>query len=307
MKKLLSNRKKVNLLSIEDLTNKEIMKLIKKALKYKNRPSVIKNKFNNLFVSNLFFENSTRTKLSFEVAQKKLGINVINFEVDNSSIQKGETLYDTCKTLESIGVNLLVIRHNKEKYFDELKNINIPIINSGDGSGEHPTQSLLDLMTIYEHFKKFKGLKVAIIGDIKNSRVAKSNFKALTSLGAKVYFVSPNEFIDEKYNNYYQLDNLINDIDVCMLLRVQHERHLISNNNYEFLKKYNQEYGLNSKRYSQLKKNAIIMHPAPFNRNVEIDDEIIESPKSKIFEQMKNGMFMRQAVLEYIIHKNKII
>lgn len=307
MKKLSLNNKPINLLSVEDLSSDEILKLILNAIKYKNKSNYFKSKFKKIFVSNLFFENSTRTKLSFEVAQKKMGMNVINFEVSTSSVQKGETLYDTCKTLESIGVNLLVIRHSQEKYFEELKNLNIPIINGGDGSGEHPTQSLLDLMTIYEHFKRFKDLKVVIIGDIRNSRVAKSNYKALTSLGAKVYFVSHDEFIDKSFNNYRKIDDLIKEVDVCMLLRVQHERHKISNNNPEFLKKYNEDYGMNKQRYSQLKEDAIIMHPAPFNRNVEIDDEIIESPKSKIFEQMKNGMFMRQAVLEYIIKKNNLI
>lgn len=292
-----------NLLKMEDLTNEEIFRLIKRALALKNNKKNTKRE--DLFIANLFFENSTRTKKSFEVAELKLGLKKIDFEASTSSVQKGETLYDTCKTLEMIGVNMLVIREQKNEYYRELKNLKIPIINAGDGSGEHPSQCLLDLMTIYETFGKFKNLKVIIVGDVKNSRVAKSNQKALTRLGAKVTFVAPKIWTDETIGKFKTFDEMIDKVDVCMLLRVQHERH--KKEEKGFLKEeYHKKYGLTEKRYSRLKENSIIMHPAPVNRNVEIADSLVESKKSRIFEQMKNGMFMRQAILEYIIEYNNL-
>ncbi|BAC44582.1 aspartate carbamoyltransferase catalytic subunit [Malacoplasma penetrans] len=293
-----------NLLSIDDLTNEQILNLIKRAIDIKENNNQIKR--DDLYVANLFFENSTRTKMSFVVAQNKLGLKSIDFEVSTSSVNKGETLYDTCKTLEMIGVNMLVIRHSQKQYYKELENLEIPIINGGDGSGEHPTQCLLDLMTIYEKFKSFEGLKIAIVGDIKNSRVAKSNYKALTKLGAIVHFVAPDKFKDDEFNNYKEFDEIINEIDVCMLLRVQHERHESQDKTQEFINIYHQQHGLSLPRYNKLKENAIVMHPAPVNRGVEIDTTLVESDKSVIFLQMKNGMFMRQAVLEYIIAENNL-
>ena len=294
-----------NLLSMEDLTNEEIISLIKRALELKNGDENKKRK--DIFISNLFFENSTRTKKSFEVAEKKLELNVIDFEVSTSSVQKGETLYDTCKTLEMIGVNMLVIRHGENEYYKQLKNLKIPIINGGDGSGEHPSQSLLDLMTIYETFGKFEDLEIVIAGDIKNSRVARSNQKALTRLGANVKFIAPEIWKDESLGEFVDFDDVIDKVDICMLLRVQHERHTESKEKSEFSKEnYHKNYGLTIERYKKLKEKAIIMHPAPVNRDVEIVDSLVESEKSRIFEQMKNGMFMRQAILEYIIEKNEI-
>ena len=294
-----------NLLSMKDLTNEEIISLIKRALELKNGAENKKRK--DIFISNLFFENSTRTKKSFEVAEKKLELNVIDFEVSTSSVQKGETLYDTCKTLEMIGVNMLVIRHGENEYYKQLKNLKIPIINGGDGSGEHPSQSLLDLMTIYETFGKFEDLEIVIAGDIKNSRVARSNQKALTRLGANVKFIAPEIWKDKSLGQFVDFDDVIDKVDICMLLRVQHERHTESKEKSEFSREnYYKNYGLTEERYKKLKEKAIIMHPAPVNRDVEIADNLVESEKSRIFEQMKNGMFMRQAILEYIIEKNEI-
>lgn len=294
-----------NLFSMDNLTDKEIKNLIKRALELKNgaRP---KNR-EDLFVSNLFFENSTRTKKSFEVAERKLGMNLINFEADHSSIKKGETLYDTCKTLEMIGINILVIRHSQNEYYKELEKLKIPIVNGGDGSGEHPSQCLLDLMTIYEEFGKFKDLQIIIAGDIKNSRVARSNKKALTRLGAKVSFVAPDIWKDKSLGEFVDFNEIIDKVDVCMLLRVQHERHHDEKEKNEFSKEnYHKNFGLTEERYKKLKDKAIIMHPAPVNRDVEIADDLVESDKSRIFEQMKNGMFMRQAILEYIIGENNL-
>lgn len=291
-----------NLLSIDDLSEQEIMKLIERALELKKGKKPVNRP--DLYVSNLFFENSTRTKKSFEVAENKLGMKVINFETETSSVKKGETLYDTCKTLEMIGINILVIRHSQNNYYKELEKLNIPIINGGDGTGEHPSQCLLDLMTIYENFGSFKNLKIIIVGDIKNSRVAKSNKKALTKLGAEVNFVAPEIWKEKDLGEFKNFDDEIDKIDVCMLLRVQHERH---NEKIDFsIDDYHRKYGLTLERYGRLKKNSIIMHPAPVNRGVEIVDELVEVEKSKIFEQMKNGMFMRQAILEYIVEENNL-
>ena len=294
-----------NLFSMDDLTNAEILNLVKRALELKNGAE--NKKRNDLYVSNLFFENSTRTKKSFEVAEKKLNLNVVDFEVSTSSVQKGETLYDTCKTLEMIGINILVIRHSENEYYKQLKNLKISVVNGGDGSGEHPSQCLLDIMTIYENFGKFEDLEIIIAGDIKNSRVARSNKKALTRLGAKVKFVAPKIWKDESLGEFVNFDETIDKVDVCMLLRVQHERHTDEKEKTEFSKDiYHKNYGLTEDRYKKLKDKAIIMHPAPVNRDVEIADSLVEAEKSRIFEQMKNGMFMRQAILEFIIEKNNL-
>lgn len=286
-----------NLLTMEHVTKEEILDLIELAIEFKNGK---KDTFTEqLYASNLFFENSTRTKLSFEMAERELGMKVIPFEVSTSSVQKGESLYDTCKTLEAIGVNALVIRHYEVEYYKELEELNIPVINGGDGSGQHPTQCLLDLMTIYQEFGYFEGLKVIIVGDIRHSRVAKSNALALKMLGADVKFVAPSIYTDQNVGDFVNFDDVIEEVDVCMLLRVQHERHKGDN----LFKKevYHEAYGLTLERYEKLKDRAIVMHPAPVNRGVEIADELVEAPKSRIFEQMTNGVHMRKAILKYII------
>lgn len=291
-----------NLVSMNDLSNEEVYELINRGLELKNGANVLIR--DDLFVANLFFENSTRTKHSFEVAEQKMKLKVINFETNTSSINKGESLYDTCKTLEMIGCSILVIRHSEREYYKKLENLNIPIVSGGDGSGEHPSQCLLDLMTIYERFGKIEGLKIVIVGDIKNSRVARSNFNILTRLGANVKFVCPDIFKDSTLGEVVDFDSVIEDIDICMLLRVQHERH---DGEIMFDKdSYHINYGLTYERYSRLKDSAIVMHPAPVNRGVEIAENLVESEKSVIFEQMKNGMFMRQAILEKIIKENNL-
>ncbi|AKX34376.1 aspartate carbamoyltransferase catalytic subunit [Spiroplasma litorale] len=290
------------LLKIEHLSITEIESLIEQALKFKKNKNIPKLK-KDIFIANLFFENSTRTHKSFEIAQKKLGFNVINFESESSSIKKGETLYDTVLTLNCLNVDCFVIRHSDKEYYNELinsKNFTSKLINAGDGVGEHPTQSLLDLMTIYENFKTFKNLKIAICGDLKHSRVAHSNMKILNKLGAKIYFSGPKEWFEEsylEYGEYKNIDDLIHEVDVLMLLRVQNERHIDRlNNNINYLS----EYGLNRDRYNSLKENAIILHPCPVNRNVEIESSLVESEKSKIFTQMNNGLYMRMAILYYM-------
>ncbi|MDO4814066.1 MAG: aspartate carbamoyltransferase catalytic subunit [Gemella sp.] len=291
-----------NLVAMSDLSNEEVYELIERALELKNGANPIERR--DLFVSNLFFENSTRTKHSFEVAQHKLGLNVINFEAATSSVNKGETLYDTCKTLEMLDCKILVIRHPEREYYKQLENLKVPVVSGGDGSGEHPSQCLLDLMTIYEKFGKIEGLDIVIVGDIKNSRVARSNYNILTRLGAKVNFVCPEIFADETLGQVVNFDEVVADLDVCMLLRVQHERH---DGTAVFNKEeFHRDYGLSQERYEKLKESAIVMHPAPVNRGVEIADELVEADKSVIFEQMRNGMFMRQAILEKIIRDNNL-
>ncbi|MGM9986585.1 MAG: aspartate carbamoyltransferase catalytic subunit [Bacillaceae bacterium] len=284
-----------HLLTMTELATTEVNDILDEAQRFADGLEVMPTK--KVVAANLFFENSTRTRFSFEVAEKKMGMDVLNFSVETSSVQKGETLYDTVKTLEAIGVNAVVIRHNEERYFDQLVNkINIPILNGGDGTGHHPTQCLLDLLTIRQEFGRFHRLKVGIVGDIRHSRVARSNAEMLTRLGAKVYFSSPEIWKDENntFGEYISLDELVATVDVVMLLRVQHERH----SERADMQNYLQNYGLTVERERKMKPNAIIMHPAPFNRGVEIDSELVECERSRIFKQMTNGVYVRMAVLK---------
>lgn len=285
------------MLTTADLTVEKINSLLSAADEF-SKGKVLKST-KEIYVSNLFFEDSTRTKTSFDIAERKLGLQVVPFDVTSSSVNKGESLYDTVKTLQSLGVNLLVIRHKQDQFYKELKEIDLPIINGGDGKGNHPSQTLLDLMTIHQEFGKFKGLKIGIVGDVKHSRVANSNAVALRKLGAKVYFSGPEKWFDEGAiinGTYLSIDDLIKEVDVLMLLRIQHERHdekmKISLNNYH------KKFGLTLEREKTMKENAIIMHPAPINRGVEIHDDLVESPRSRIFQQMKNGVFARMAILK---------
>lgn len=287
-----------NLLTTNELKVEEIYQILTDAENFANgmkwRPA------EQVFTANLFFEPSTRTKSSFEVAERRLGLEVIPFEVLTSSVQKGETLYDTVKTLEAIGVKALVIRHEQDRYFDELVGkVNIPIINGGDGCGHHPTQSLLDLMTIKQEFGRFAGLKIAIIGDIRHSRVARSNADVLTRLGAEVFFSGPEEWFDNKsinFSRFRPVDEAIKEADVVMLLRVQHERH--QQKGTFTAAEYHKQYGLTIEREKLMREGSIIMHPAPVNRNVEIADSLVECERSRIFKQMENGVFIRMAALK---------
>lgn len=294
-----------HLLTVEALSDQEVMGLIHRAQEFKQGATWQPEK-KQYFATNLFFENSTRTHKSFDVAEKKLGIEVIEFEESMSSVKKGETLYDTVLTMSAIGVDVAVIRHGEENYYDELiqsKTIQCSIINGGDGSGQHPTQCLLDLMTIYEEFKHFEGLKIAIVGDITHSRVAKSNMQMLKRLGATIFFSGPEEWYDkqfEAYGHYMPLDEVVETVDVMMLLRVQHERH----DGSELFSKeeYHQQYGLTVERAKRLQKHAVIMHPAPVNRDVELADSLVEGIQSRIIQQMSNGVYMRMAILEAVLH-----
>jgi aspartate carbamoyltransferase catalytic subunit len=207
--------------------------------------------------------------------------------------------------MSAIGIDVCVIRHHQDEYYKQLvesPSITCSIINGGDGKGQHPTQCLLDLMTIYEEFKTFKGLKIAIVGDIRNSRVARSNAIILKRLAAELYFCGPQQWLDPAFDEYGQrteLDKIIDHMDVVMLLRVQHERH---HEETSFSKKaYHQEFGLTLERAKKMKPSAIIMHPAPVNRDVELADALVESKASRIVTQMTNGVYIRMSVLEAIL------
>lgn len=290
---------------MSQLSNEEVLNLIDSAIDFKagKKSEIGQDKF----AINLFFENSTRTKSSFQVAEMKLGMKEIEFEASTSSTSKGETLYDTVKTEESIGASVAVIRHSQDKYYEDLvnnHNLKIHIINGGDGTGQHPSQSLLDLMTIYEHFGSFDGLKVGIIGDLSHSRVAHSNAEILTRLGAQVCFGGLDSWYTPEFAEigpHMSVDELCQEMDVVMLLRVQHER-LSAEENKNFSKAdYFEKYGLDMDRVNIMKPDAMIMHPAPVNRGAEIADDVVECDKSYIFPQMANGVFMRMAMIEAVL------
>ncbi|MBM7636078.1 aspartate carbamoyltransferase catalytic subunit [Streptococcus saliviloxodontae] len=293
-----------HLVTMETLSNEEVLGLIERGIAFKNGSA----KFDldrQYFAANLFFESSTRTHKSFEVAEKKLGLDVIEFDAKASSVNKGETLYDTILTMSALGIDICVVRHSEVDYYKELvdsRTIQTAIVNGGDGSGQHPSQCLLDLMTIYQEFGYFENLNICIAGDISHSRVAKSNMQILKRLGAKLYFAGPSEWYSEEFDVYGEhvaIDDIIEELDVLMLLRVQHERH---DSAAGFSKEtYHERFGLTQKRYDALKESAIIMHPAPVNRDVEIADRLVEAPKSRIVAQMQNGVYVRMAILEAIL------
>ena len=282
---------------MKDLTVAEILDILHIAKDFQNGlPSRVRQQYT---VANLFFEPSTRTKMSFEMAERKLHMNVIPFDAGFSSILKGETLYDTVKVLEAIGLDFLVIRHEENSFFEPLiGNVKPAIINGGDGTGNHPSQSLLDIYTIWQEFGTLENKVITIVGDIAHSRVARSNADAFTRLGAKVQFVCPAEWQGE-FEAINYLDEVIETSDVLMMLRVQHERHDAKTT---FSKdSYHQTFGLTVERERRMKDGAIIMHPAPFNRDVEIASELVECERSRIFKQMEYGVFIRMAIIEMIL------
>ncbi|EXJ24263.1 Aspartate carbamoyltransferase [Alkalibacterium sp. AK22] len=304
--KMLKNKTDRHFVSLSNFSEGEIMQLIETALRYKNQSE--REPFSDRYAVNCFFEDSTRTHKSFEMAQRKLGMQVIDFQPSTSSVKKGESLYDTVLTLQAIGIDVVVIRHSEEAYYEKLissPSIHCSIINGGDGAGQHPSQSLLDLMTIYEEFGTFRDLEIAISGDIKHSRVARSNMQILNTLGAKVFFTGPKKWMADDcdtFGSYLSIDELIPRADVMMFLRVQKERHLPDISQTD-AKTYLQTYGLTPQREKQMKKQAIVMHPAPVNRGVEIADELVECSRSRIIRQMENGVFARMAIIESVLKK----
>jgi len=286
-----------SLLGLKELSQQEIQSILDRAAYWEQHPSKTHDLLNGKFVANMFFENSTRTRTSFEVAEKRLGAEVINFSAAASSVEKGESIYDTVRTLESMGIDAGIIRMKPVGMLAEIaQKIQVPLINAGDGNNEHPTQALLDLYTMQKHFGALKGLKVAIIGDILHSRVARSNLYALRKFGADVVFCAPDNMKAAELDvQYVSMEEAIK-ADVVMMLRVQLERH--TTGMLSSAEGYRASFGLTVERATQMQSHAIIMHPAPVNRNVEIDSELVEAPNSKIFPQMSNGVPIRMAVVE---------
>lgn len=297
------------LVSVDQLTNDLVAKLIERASAFKKGTTIKLTR--PVYAMNLFFENSTRTHTSFEMAEHKLGMTVLNFNAETSSTSKGETLSDTLKTVQAIGVDFVAVRHSQNNYYDVLladDQLHMALANAGDGSGQHPSQCLLDLMTIHEEFGHFAGLKVVICGDLRHSRVARSNMQLLKQLGATLYFAGPEAWFAPEFAQYGQtvkLDAVLPEVDVVMLLRIQHERFAADETLSD--RAFYSKYGLTPDRAAQLKPSAVWLHPGPVNRGVEIADELVEAPKSRIFKQMTNGVFMRMAIIEDLLDQQHLI
>jgi aspartate carbamoyltransferase catalytic subunit len=252
-------------------------------------------------IVNLFFEDSTRTRNSFTLAANRLSADVIEFTKKSSSVSKGETLLDTAKNLEAMGIDIVVIRHSAGGAPKLLsRNINACVVNAGDGYCEHPTQGLLDVYTIRKMKHSLEGLKVAIVGDITHSRVARSNIYALTKLGAEVILVGPPTLMPAGIERLpvkvsYSLDDVIGQVDVINMLRIQFER--IGTNPFPSVKEYSHNFGLTVERMKKAKKDILVMHPGPINRGVEIESEVADGANSVILQQVQNGLAVRMAVL----------
>jgi len=288
-----------HLTETKDLTKEEIIHIFERANQFldEKKREILKGKL----VINIFFENSTRTRSSFEIASKRLGADVVNLDVSRSSTSKGETLYDTAMNLDAMGPDAIIVRHKNAGVPKILsKYVKASILNAGDGAHQHPSQGLLDLFTITKHFKTYnlKGKKIAIVGDIKNSRVANSDIELLTRFGAEVILVTPPHFLPNKSLPYtYDIKTIIDDIDVIISLRTQTERH--SDQTYASLL----DYGHNFKITKELikDKNLIVMHPGPVHRNIDLSDEVMADEKCKVLEQVKNGVAIRMAILEFLL------
>ncbi len=257
----------------------------------------------------LFYEPSTRTRTSFELAATRLSADVINITTSQSSVVKGESVLDTANTLRVMGVDLIVIRHNLTSApYHLAKNINLPVINAGDGTNEHPTQALLDLFTIREHKGTIEGLTVTIIGDILHGRVAHSNMWGLLTMGANVRFCGPPTLIPPAVRElgvevYHDIDEAIDGADVINVLRIQKER--MNRNFFPSLQEYNTLYGMTYERLQNAKRGVLIMHPGPMNRGVEINGDVADSDSSVILEQVTNGIAVRMALLYLLLGSDK--
>ena len=293
-----------DLLGIEDLSIEEINFILETAESFKEISKRDIKKVPTLrgkTVINLFFEPSTRTRTSFEIAAKRLSADAINIASAISSVTKGETLIDTAKNLQSMNPDVIVIRHSSAGAPHLVaKNVSASVINAGDGAHEHPTQALLDFLTIKENKGKFEGLKTAIIGDITHSRVARSDSIGLTKLGAKVVLAGPPTLIPKKVENYgvditCNIREAVADADVIIMLRIQLER--FKQANIPSIREYSAFYGLSKEVLKFAKKDVIIMHPGPLNRGVEISSDVADGDYSVILEQVENGAAVRMAIL----------
>ena len=294
-----------HLLGIKDLTKEDIQLILSTASQFKEvlqRPVKKVPTLRDVTIVNLFYENSTRTRISFELAEKRLSADVVNFTVSNSSAAKGETLLDTVNNILSMKVDMVVMRHSASGAPHYLaKHIDAAIINAGDGINEHPTQALLDAFSMQEKLGQLAGLKVAIIGDIMHSRVALSNIYLLKKMGAEVMVSGPptliptylQEAMDIKVE--YNIDKALSWCDVANVLRIQLERQ--NQPLFSSLREYNMAYGITKLRLDKLSKDIVIMHPGPINRGVEIDSDVADSAHSIILDQVENGVAVRMSCL----------
>jgi len=293
-----------HLLGIKDITVGDIELIFSTAENFKeviNRPIKKVPSLRDITIANLFFENSTRTKLSFELAEKRLSADVINFSASGSSVKKGETLIDTVNNILAMKVDMVVMRHANPGAAHFLsKHVDAKIINAGDGAHEHPTQALLDAFSIREKLGDLKGKKIAIIGDILHSRVALSNILCMKKLGAEVMVCGPTTLMPKYISELgvkveFDLRKALEWCDVANMLRIQMERQEIKY--FPSLREYTMQYGLDKKLLDSLNKKILILHPGPINRGVEITSDVADSDQSIILEQVENGVAVRMAVL----------
>ena len=305
---------KKHLVSAQDLTKDDavlVLDTAKELAVISDRPVKKLPTLRGRTVVNLFFEDSTRTRISFEAASKRLSADVINFSAKGSSVSKGESLKDTAQTLQSMGADAVVIRHGSSgaPHLLATRNwIDAVVINAGDGTHEHPTQALLDAYTIRKHLRynegDLNGLKVAIVGDILHSRVARSNAILLKTLGATPIMVAPPTLLPVGIENWngeysYDLDEVLPKVDAVMMLRVQQER--MSDAYFPTTREYSRNFGLNSQRLKTMQKHALVLHPGPMNRGMEITAEVADSANSVVIEQVANGVSVRMAVLYLLL------
>jgi len=295
---------RTDLLGLEDLSRQEIEFILTTAesfVEISERPIKKVPMMRGMTVVNLFFEPSTRTRTSFELAEKRLSADTVNISASTSATVKGETLKDTAKNLEAMSIDVLVVRHSASGAPHYLASVlGCPVVNAGDGAHEHPTQALLDLFTIKRRLGRFDGLKLGIVGDILHSRVARSNIWGFTKLGAKVTVCGPPTLIPPGTETLgaevsYDLDALLPSLDVLMLLRIQTER--LSQCFFPSLREYADFFGVTGERMKRAKKDIVVMHPGPLNRGVEITPDVADGPQSVILEQVKYGLAVRMAVL----------
>lgn len=297
-----------NLIDIKHLDSNQILNILKLA-KELDKNSKKKNKkiLRGKTIANIFFENSTRTLVSFELAAKRLGAHVVNINITKSSTTKGETLRDTIQTLQAMKIDAFVIRHPDNKICEQIKTWlkpNTALINAGDGNNQHPTQALLDTYTILQHKRNINDLKITIIGDIKHSRVANSLIDCLNIVGNNnIHLYGPQSFLPESSENAIicnSMQQALQNTDVIVMLRIQKER--MQQNNIPDLENYHINFGLNRSTLAFAKPSCIVMHPGPINRELEISSEIADNSPSVILEQVQNGVLIRQAVLATLIN-----
>ncbi len=287
-----------HLITTNELSIKEVEELLLSASVYAKGgfDRILEDKI----IITLFFENSTRTRSSFEIAAKRLGANVVHLDVASSSTKKGETLVDTAMNLDAMNVDAIIVRHKNSGVPQMLsKHVKASIINAGDGAHAHPTQALLDLFTLKEHFGNLSGKKIAIVGDIKNSRVANSNIDLLSRFGMEVILVAPPQFLPKTtLKTTHNIKDIVDEVDAIMSLRTQTERH--SSQTYASLKDYASDFCISQSLIGDRK--IIILHPGPVHRNIDISDELLADSRCKVLEQVSNGVAIRMAVLKKILY-----